>query len=433
MVENKALLSGGESETAAPASAPSPAPVLLESPAPVLTPDASLAATESAVAESKSLAVSSETMAPRIVSKAGAPSENPMSTTSTSTTTSASSTTPIAVYLYAGDQIIENVTAGIFYYQDSLGNTSHVTDAVGNLLERYTYSAFGTPTFYNAAGAQISASAYGIRHLFQGQLWTQETGLNDYRNRVALPTMGVFLQPDPIGFKGDAANLYRFCTNNAVNRTDPLGLVGSRGGFSPTDWFWDMARHSDSANTWQGNFQDYMDRRYPAGISFGLIDQNKEGENKGGLKVRYAKSYPVKGPGGKAVAERALAMLKDTERGRFFKSLDAQVEIVPTDADHRTGVRGNLRNFRLYLNPNDDRFYDNESYRAFAKFKGELPPATDAGRATILAHEFGHGLLNALDENRGGRNVRDNENPVRLELGIPPRRSYGGHQFPLDD
>jgi RHS repeat-associated protein len=61
--------------------------------------------------------------------------------------------------------------------------------------------------------------------LFQGQLWTQETGLNDYRNCVELPVMGVFLQPDPIGFKGDAANIYRFCNNNAVNRTDPFGLV----------------------------------------------------------------------------------------------------------------------------------------------------------------------------------------------------------------
>jgi RHS repeat-associated protein len=143
---------------------------------------------------------------------------------------------PMNVYLYAGDQIVENVTTGRFYYQDSLGNTSHVTDAAGNLLERYTYSAFGIPTFYNANGAVIyntagiSVSALGIRHLFQGQLWTQETGLNDYRNRVELPTMGVFLQPDPIGFKGDAANIYRFCNNNAVNRTDPTGLVNTNAG-----------------------------------------------------------------------------------------------------------------------------------------------------------------------------------------------------------
>jgi RHS repeat-associated protein len=116
------------------------------------------------------------------------------------------------------------VTTGYFYYQDSLGNTSHVTDSVGNLLERYTYSAFGTPTILSTNNTQLSTSAYGIRHLFQGQLWTQETGLNDYRNRVELPTMGVSLQPDPIGFKGDAANIYRFCNNNAVNRIDPLGL-----------------------------------------------------------------------------------------------------------------------------------------------------------------------------------------------------------------
>jgi RHS repeat-associated protein len=144
---------------------------------------------------------------------------------SMATMDTATSTSPVAVYLYAGDQIIENVTVGYFYYQDSLGNTSHVSDSAGNLLERYTYSAFGIPTFFNAAGTQLAGSAYGIRHLFQGQLWTQETGLNDYRNRVELPAMGVFLQPDPIGFKGDAANIYRFCNNNAVNRVDPMGLA----------------------------------------------------------------------------------------------------------------------------------------------------------------------------------------------------------------
>jgi RHS repeat-associated protein len=120
------------------------------------------------------------------------------------------------------------VTTKRFYFQDSLGNTSHVTNEQGTVLERYTYSAFGKPSFYypnDPAGNPHDSSAIGIRHLFQGQLWTKETGLNDYRNRVELPTMGVFLQPDPIGFKGDAANLYRFCNNNALNRTDPLGLM----------------------------------------------------------------------------------------------------------------------------------------------------------------------------------------------------------------
>jgi RHS repeat-associated protein len=175
------------------------------------------------------------------------------------TASTSSSTTPINVYLYAGDQIIENVTMGYFYYQDSLGNTSHVTDAAGNLLERYTYSAFGIPTFLppNSNTAR-STSAFGIRHLFQGQLWTQETGLNDYRNRVGLPTMGVFLQPDPIGLQTEGAklstaqkalyspggvapeaftttemNLYRYCHNDPINNTDPTGLVDQS--YTPDD------------------------------------------------------------------------------------------------------------------------------------------------------------------------------------------------------
>ena len=80
---------------------------------------------------------------------------------------------PIAVYLYAGDQIIENVTTGYLYFQDSLGNTSHVTDSTGNLKESYTYSAFGTPYFYypnDPTHNPRNTSAFGIRHLFQGQL-----------------------------------------------------------------------------------------------------------------------------------------------------------------------------------------------------------------------------------------------------------------------
>jgi RHS repeat-associated protein len=139
-------------------------------------------------------------------------------------------TTPQNAYLYGlGGSIIENLTSQYFYYQDGRGNTSHLSDAVGTLLEKYTYSGFGQPSFYNASGGLIGASAYNARHLFQGQLWTQETGLNDHRNRVALPTMGRFLQPDPTGFAGDPSNLYRYCGNNGVNRRDTMGLIDEEG------------------------------------------------------------------------------------------------------------------------------------------------------------------------------------------------------------
>ena len=38
------------------------------------------------------------------------------------------------------------------------------------------------------------------------------------------PDLGRFIQPDPIGFKGDASNLYRYCGNDWANRSDPMGL-----------------------------------------------------------------------------------------------------------------------------------------------------------------------------------------------------------------
>jgi uncharacterized protein RhaS with RHS repeats len=50
-----------------------------------------------------------------------------------------------------------------------------------------------------------------------------ELGLYDNRNRFMSPDLGRFLQPDPIGFKGDASNLYRYCGNDWANRTDPMG------------------------------------------------------------------------------------------------------------------------------------------------------------------------------------------------------------------
>jgi RHS repeat-associated protein len=127
---------------------------------------------------------------------------------------------PDNIYVYGGrGEIVERMssTGTILYFPDALGSTRYISDASGNALESYTYSRTGAPSFHSGDPTlpDSGQSAYGIRHLFHGQLWTQETGLNDYRNRVQLPAMGVFMQPDPIGFAGDPTHLYRFCGNNA--------------------------------------------------------------------------------------------------------------------------------------------------------------------------------------------------------------------------
>jgi RHS repeat-associated protein len=90
-------------------------------------------------------------------------------------------------------------------------------------LESYTYDVYGTPTFYNASGTQISGTANGISMLYTGQRWHTEIEFYDNRNRFYHPGLGRFLQPDPIGFAGDPVNLYRYVANNPVNWSDPFG------------------------------------------------------------------------------------------------------------------------------------------------------------------------------------------------------------------
>jgi uncharacterized protein RhaS with RHS repeats len=78
------------------------------------------------------------------------------------------------------------------------------------------------------------------------------------------PDLGRFLQPDPIGFNGDASNLYRYCGNDPVDRTDPTGLYSVDAALSSLtsmgggDWVdgsdglskWDRD-HGMGMNKWQ--------------------------------------------------------------------------------------------------------------------------------------------------------------------------------------
>nr|MBA2270310.1 RHS repeat-associated core domain-containing protein [Chthoniobacterales bacterium] len=136
------------------------------------------------------------------------------------------STTPSERLIYgAGGDLAKSLTNSRNYYPDSLGSTSHVATAVGGLLEAYSYDLNGTPTYYNASGTVLTGgTAYGITRLFTGQQWHAQAGLYNLRNRFYKPELGRFIQPDPIGFAGDPANLYRYCGNNPVNWRDPYGL-----------------------------------------------------------------------------------------------------------------------------------------------------------------------------------------------------------------
>ncbi len=42
------------------------------------------------------------------------------------------------------------------------------------------------------------------------------------------PSVGQFIEEDPIGFDGGDTNLYRSCGNSPTNATDPSGEAGEK-------------------------------------------------------------------------------------------------------------------------------------------------------------------------------------------------------------
>ncbi len=119
-------------------------------------------------------------------------------------------------------------TTTSYYSADGLGSIVHLTNASGNITERYTYETFGKLTIKNAGGTEIPTSAFGNRFTFTGREWDSETGLYYYQKRYQDPRTGRFTSRDPLGYLPDI-NLYRYVYNNPTNWVDPTGelvLVG---------------------------------------------------------------------------------------------------------------------------------------------------------------------------------------------------------------
>jgi len=112
-----------------------------------------------------------------------------------------------------------------YYHHDHLNSTIAVTDESANVVEQYRYDVYGQPYFYGPDGVPRSESALDIRFLFTGREWLASLSLYDYRHRAYSPSLGRFLQMDPLGFGAGDVNVYAYCADNPVHCTDPYGQV----------------------------------------------------------------------------------------------------------------------------------------------------------------------------------------------------------------
>jgi RHS repeat-associated protein len=118
-------------------------------------------------------------------------------------------------------------TSGGFDYafpiQDELGTVNAVADGQGNVVERYSYDAFGIPTRLSVAGEALPLRM-SWRWLFQGREYQPILAAYDFRSRTLWPDLARFGQEDPAGFE-DSTNLYQAFGGRPTDVTDPTGRL----------------------------------------------------------------------------------------------------------------------------------------------------------------------------------------------------------------
>jgi RHS repeat-associated protein len=102
-----------------------------------------------------------------------------------------------------------------YLHADHQGSVIAVADDSGSPIVINAYDPWGIPNAGNVG-----------RFQYTGQAWLAELGMYYYKARIYSPTLGRFLQTDPVGYSG-GMGLYAYVGNDPLNQNDSSGLASA--------------------------------------------------------------------------------------------------------------------------------------------------------------------------------------------------------------
>lgn len=361
-----------------------------------------------------------------------------------------------------GQLLMEDRPDGRVYQQgDQVGTPAIMTDANGNVIGRSKALPFGEKM--PAWGSQSSRRFTNHEDGPQYPIYMQA--------RMYLPTYGRFAQPDPVyDHSSDALNLYSYCSNNPVTKTDPDGMreIGGGGGSKPGIYDLSYAEVNEhgfipgilESITLKGGGTGFFGSIRSNYISrdYGAAKEAKDGTQAGG----GSGSIPVDKTSDGAVAQNPNSSISKTEQKKcgidilgddkyvekvksqleYAKKSDPILEKMITKLEKSKNLHKIQKPDPGELNKNKVENIENASNGVGTGSTTKFDPnATlnanfdERNPVVALVHELSH----ASDADQGVRDIRINpntgnrynedkamyyENIMRIYTGDPQRKEY---------